>query len=69
VASEAEALGGWLREHAPAARRMGIKTTHRMLWSHQRALDLGALSALLLWRRIPCYGLDKIPVTSKDNPC
>ena len=26
VASEPEALGGWLREHAPAARRIGMET-------------------------------------------
>ena len=32
VASEPEALGGWLREHAPAARRIGMETGPLAVW-------------------------------------
>ena len=42
VASEPEALGGWLREHAPAARRIGMETGRSQLALEvRRARGLG----------------------------
>jgi transposase len=32
VASEPEALGRWLREHAPAVRRIGMETGPLAVW-------------------------------------